>query len=116
MLQNAVFRRICSDLVPLGPKIVFFPNIFPPNDSTHKVYNLAGKLINLLECLAVSRKKAPPWEVFMVMASLKGGLGGGGGGLVSGGAHPPSFRCRRLLNLPQGVALSQGNRQILDIV
>ena len=56
--------------------------------SRHKVYKLAGKFINLLECLAFSCNKATQREVFMVMVSLRGGgwksRGGGGGLEVSG--------------------------------
>ena len=50
--------------------------------SLHKVYKLAGKFINLLECLASSCNKTTPWEVFMVLVSLKRGGGKSWEGVV----------------------------------
>ena len=71
----------------LGPKIVPFPKQNVPQTtvsicyalSLHKVYKLLGsrKVYKPSRVLAFSCNKATPWEVFMVLVSMKGGGGGG---------------------------------------
>ena len=115
--QNAVKHSVLKKLLrlrSLGPKIAHFPNNTLPQTtvsicyalSLHRVYKLVGKLINLLECLAFSCNKATPWEVFMVLVSLKGGGRGGGVTqptlLKTSHPLPPPSPCPRLLNLLPG--------------
>ena len=103
--QNAVKQSVLKKLLrlcSLGPKIVLFPKQpFPQTTvsicyalSLHKVYKLVGKFLNLLECLASSCNKATPWEVFMVLVSLKGRGRGGGKSWEGGGGG--GWKCREV--------------------
>ena len=75
-----------------------FPNnIFPEQQSIcfalslGKVYKLAGKFINLLECLAFSRNKATPGSLHGHGILERGGERGGVE--VSGGLEVSAVRC-----------------------